>query len=276
MAALVGRAKPVVISVKAQKLKLSGGGCSAKYSIVKVLRNGVKLVLRELRWPRLTAGTSMLLWSIGGSGVAGLHPFDFSSRLRASRRCGQVLRSADIKAHGGDGRGDLRGGSFGRPVFAGVRGENLARTRSWPAAELSVWRATRSRGGWPAGPVKLRRLTGPGGRSWGAELGRGAGRRRHRPSRRRRGVDAKAKPSWVALPAGTELHRNAGAECRGAKLAGRHEVGAKSKLLWGRAGRGRKWGAKLAGVAQKAVAQSWRIARNCLKGFTPFRTSQDR
>jgi len=36
----------------------------------------------------------------------------------------------------------------------------------------------------------------------------------------------------VALPAGTELHRNAGAECWGAKLAGvaqnwrRHEVGA--------------------------------------------------
>jgi hypothetical protein len=34
--------------------------------------------------------------AIGGSGVAGLHPFDFSSRPRASRSYGQVLRSIDI------------------------------------------------------------------------------------------------------------------------------------------------------------------------------------
>ena len=31
----------------------------------------------------------MLLWSIGGAGVAGLHPFDFSKPTRASRHCGQ-------------------------------------------------------------------------------------------------------------------------------------------------------------------------------------------
>ena len=140
MAALVGRAKPVVISVKAQKLKLSGGGCSAKYSIVKVLRNGVKLVVRELRWPRLTAGTSMLLWSIGGPGVAGLHPFDFSSRPRASRRCGQVLRSADIKAdscdvfHRRGGASEATANKHGAsalkpgviPLMGGGRAERLA------------------------------------------------------------------------------------------------------------------------------------------------------
>ena len=160
--------------------------------------------------------------AIGGSGVAGLHPFDFSSRLRASRRCGQVLRSADIKAHGGDGRGDLRGGSFGRPVFAGVRGENLARSRSWAAAGLSVWRATRSRGGWPAGPVKLRRLTGPGAagagaRSWAApsppELAGSAELLWGAAEAGRGGVALLAQsaklPKRLALPAGTEVHRNA-------------------------------------------------------------------
>jgi hypothetical protein len=50
--------------------------------------------------------------------------------------------TADSKADGGDGRGDFRGESFERPVFSGVRGENLARERSWPAAEaggVELW-----------------------------------------------------------------------------------------------------------------------------------------
>jgi hypothetical protein len=60
------------------------------------------------------------------------------------------------------------------------------------------------------------------GQSWGAEMGGGVAK-----------LAQSAKlPKRVALPAGTEVHRNAGAECRGAKLAGaaqnwrRHEVGA--------------------------------------------------
>ena len=188
----------------------------------------------------------MLLWSIGGSGVAGLHPFDFRSRPRASRRCGQVLRSADIKAHGGDGRGDLRGGSFGRPVFAGVRGENLARSRSWPAAGLSVGErheaAAAGRGaGEAAAADRARRPKlgrGAGARSWAAAAQSWRDRRscfwgRCRPAGGRRTFGAIGEASKrVALPAGAELHRNAGAECRGAKLAGvaqnwrRREVGA--------------------------------------------------
>ncbi len=218
--------------------------------------------------------------AIGGSGVAGLHPFDFSSRLRASRRCGQVLRSADIKAHGGDGRGDLRGGSFGRPVFAGVRGENLARSRSWPAAELSVWRAARSRGGWPAGPVKLRRLTGPGadeagrirgGQSCGAELGGGV-------AKLARWV--KLQKGWRgggrSFEGGAASGHGASPKCRGG-MPGRETGGAAQSWRIGRScfwGGGPGLGAKCPVLA--GVTQSWRIARNCLKGFTPFRTSQDR
>jgi hypothetical protein len=85
------------------------------------------------------------------------HPFDFSSRLRASR-CGQVLRSADIKAEGCDGTVDLGGESFGSPVFSAVLGKNLARDRSWPAAELGVWRAVRS---WLAMAEKADQTTVP-------------------------------------------------------------------------------------------------------------------
>ncbi len=139
MAALVGRAKPVVISVKAQKLKLSGGGCSAKYSIVKVLRNGVKLVLRELRWPRLTAGTSMLLWSIGGAGVAGLHPFRFSSGLRASRSCGQ--RSCD-RLTTSKQTGAMAGAISGAEVSDGQRLRGFAE---------KTWRTNAHGGGHEAG-----------------------------------------------------------------------------------------------------------------------------
>jgi hypothetical protein len=40
-----------------------------------------------------------------------------------------VLRSTDIKAAGCDGSRDFRGERFERPVFAGVRGDNVARDR---------------------------------------------------------------------------------------------------------------------------------------------------
>ena len=204
----------------------------------------------------------------------GLHPSRFSSGLRASLQLRPaVLRSTDdIKAHGGDGRGDLRGGSFGRRVFAGVRGENLARSRSWPAAEVGVWRAARSRGGWPAGPVKLRRLTGPGAaeagaRSWGGRSWRrGAGRRR-------REVGAMGEASKKGGAAG---EHGASPKCRGG-MTGRETGGAARSwrevrsCFWG-GGPGR--GAKCPVLA--GVTQSWRIARSCLKGFTPFRASQDR
>jgi len=70
------------------------------------------------------------------------HPFDFQIktlrevRLRASRSYGQVLRSADMEADSCDGTGDLRGESFERPMFSGVRGVNVARCHSWAAAKL--------------------------------------------------------------------------------------------------------------------------------------------
>ena len=66
-----------------------------RYAVVKE-RCGAQRVLRELRWPRLAAGTSMLRTAaaaIAGSGVAGSHPCPFSSGPRASRYCGQ--RSCD-------------------------------------------------------------------------------------------------------------------------------------------------------------------------------------
>ncbi|MGP8242066.1 MAG: hypothetical protein ACLQQB_09935, partial [Solirubrobacteraceae bacterium] len=92
-------------------------------------------VWRELRWPRLAAGASVLL--VDRRVVAsGWHPFDFQIktlrevRLRASRSYGQVLRSADIKAEGCDGTVDFRGESFERPMFSGVRGVNVARCHS--------------------------------------------------------------------------------------------------------------------------------------------------
>src|SRR5208282_5629435 len=101
---------------------------------VAVLRTAV---WRELRWPRLAAGASMLRCgsnaAIGGLAF-GWHPFDFSSRLRASRHFGQILRSADIKADSCDGRGVFRAETLERPMFSGVRGENLARSRSSPTA----------------------------------------------------------------------------------------------------------------------------------------------
>jgi hypothetical protein len=200
-----------------------------------------------------------------------IRPASRAGSVQAFKLRPAVLRSTDdIKADGGDGRGDLRGGSFGRPVFAGVRGENLARTRSWPAAELSVWRAARSRGGWPAGPVKLRRLTGPGGRSWPdpgrPKLRRGAGRRR-------REVGALGEASKKGGAAG---EHGASPKCRGG-MTGRETGGAARSwrevrsCFWG-GGPGR--GAKCPVLA--GVTQSWRIARSCLKGFTPFRASQDR
>jgi hypothetical protein len=49
---------------------------------LRVLRNGLKRILLVLR-------RSVAL-------AFGLHPFDFSSRPRASRSYGQVLRSIDI------------------------------------------------------------------------------------------------------------------------------------------------------------------------------------
>ena len=47
----------------------------------------------------------------------------------------------DSKADGGDGRGDLRGESFGGPMFSGAGGEKLARERSWRRALSGrIWR----------------------------------------------------------------------------------------------------------------------------------------
>src|SRR5580693_9443580 len=71
------------------------------------------------------------------------HPCRFSSGPRVGLQLRPaVLRSTDgIKADGGDGGGDLRGESVERPMFPGRSVRNLARDRSWPAAELGGWRA---------------------------------------------------------------------------------------------------------------------------------------
>ncbi len=73
------------------------------YAFVKEL-SGAMLLVRRCCEKRVGAGTAVAavdgrhfgVAAIGGSGVAGLHPFDFSSRPRASRSYGQVLRSIDI------------------------------------------------------------------------------------------------------------------------------------------------------------------------------------
>jgi hypothetical protein len=108
------------------------GSQRATGAMLLVLRNDLKLV----RLVRRTAGAAVLRRSVALA--FGWHPFDFSSRLRASRFYGQVLRSADIKAEGCDGTVDLGGESFGSPVFSAVLGKNLARDRSWPEAEPAV------------------------------------------------------------------------------------------------------------------------------------------
>ena len=64
-----------------------------------------------------------------------------------------VLGSTEqIKADGGDGRGDLRGESFERPVFSGDRGGNLARCRS-----SAVGRRRPKAGDWGAERAHLAR-----------------------------------------------------------------------------------------------------------------------
>ncbi len=90
-----------------------------------------------------------------------------------------VLGSTEqIKADGGDGRGDLRGESFGGPVFSGDRGGNLARCRSW-----AVGRRRPKAGDWGAERAHLAKAAKGGGRprrTFGG-IGRaafGAGRRR--------------------------------------------------------------------------------------------------
>jgi hypothetical protein len=106
-----------------------------------VLRNGVKLV----RLVRRTAGASVLRRSVGLA--FGWHPFDFQIktlrevRLRASRHCGQVLRSADIKADGGDGFHRRRTSSEGKANGHGWfhveswRDPAHGRRRSWAFGE---------------------------------------------------------------------------------------------------------------------------------------------
>ena len=75
--------------------------------------------------------TSVLRWPVR---------VPFPSCFSSSRR-GFWDRLTQIKADGGDGRGDLRGESFERPVFSGDRGGNLARGRSWRRALSGrIWR----------------------------------------------------------------------------------------------------------------------------------------
>ena len=89
-----------------------------------------------------------------------------------------VLGSTEqIKADGGDGRGDLRAESFEGPVFSGDRDGNLARCRSWAvgrrpaeagggALSGRIWRELQ-KGAWTAGRrrAKLGRCRWASGRA---------------------------------------------------------------------------------------------------------------
>jgi len=71
-----------------------------------------------------------------------------------------VLGSTEqIKADGGDGRGDLRAESFEGPVFSGDRDGNLARCRSWAVG----WRRPKA-GDWGAERAHLAKAAKGGGR----------------------------------------------------------------------------------------------------------------
>ena len=86
--------------------------------------------------------------AIAAPGVAGLHPFDFSSPPRASRHCGQVLRSTDIKAASWDGTRDCRREVAGPgPQSQGFRG---ARQKTWRANAHG--RRSMPRYDWVGGP----------------------------------------------------------------------------------------------------------------------------
>jgi len=202
----------------------------------------------------------VLLWSIGGSGgPLRLHPFDFSSRLRASLHCGQVLRSADIKADSCDGRGDFRGESFEGPMFSGVRGGNLARCRSWREAEPAVFEGPKpglaqSRSGWLAaigGEVAARvpgrpELGALSGRIW-RELRKGA------TAGRRGGGDFwRIRRHFTEMAAGAARYRSgmAGAGFGGKLVGGtRRTFGEKGEAAAferrpGATGKGRRAGAE--------------------------------
>jgi hypothetical protein len=80
-----------------------------------------------------------------------------------------VLRSTDdSKADICDGTADSGGESFGGPVFAGVRGGNLARSRSSPAAEPGLSERAGLAGSGAA------EADGGGCPAWGGRSSRGA------------------------------------------------------------------------------------------------------
>ena len=177
--------------------------------------------------------------AIGGSGVAGLHPFDFSSRPRASRHCGQVLRSADIKADGCDvfhRRGGASGATANKHgALAPKRGARTLMGGGGAERLASDTKPRRLAGGAGEAAAADRARSG---QSWGAELGGDGAELTQRPNLH----------GWRCQRGGTSP------KCRGGML-GRETGGGGAKL---------------------AAARSWRIARSCLKGFTPFRASQDR
>jgi hypothetical protein len=148
------------------------------------------------RGPKLDAAKSWMprrSWMLRCGGVA---VWRWSVRVPFLSAFSRQLRgcwgsTADSKADGGDGRGDLRGESFERPVFAGVQRSKLARERScrtalsgriWRSFEVGAagercaagWRGRTTAGGWGAERAHLAKaggrgakLVAGGGRSWG-------------------------------------------------------------------------------------------------------------
>jgi hypothetical protein len=129
-----------------------------------------------------------------------------------------VLGSTEqIKADGGDGRGDLRAESFEGPVFSGDRDGNLARCRSWAvgwrpakagggALSGRIWRELQ-KGAWTAGRrrAKLGRCRWASGRA-GQEAG-GIGRAAFGFTELGEVHRNVGIPGWYA---GSGIHRNAG------------------------------------------------------------------
>jgi hypothetical protein len=114
-----------------------------------------------------------------------------------------VLGSTEqIKADGGDGRGDLRGESFGGPVFSGDRDGNLARCRSW-----AVGRRRPKAGGWGAERAHLARAA-----KRGVDGGPAAGKAGALPvgERPSRAGSWRNRPSCFWLHRIGEVHRNVG------------------------------------------------------------------
>jgi hypothetical protein len=153
-------------------------------------------------------------------------------------------------------------------MFAGDRGSKLARDRSPSAAEPAVLAAALSGRNWRSF-IQCAQLASDVQLAGGARSCFGG-----RP--KLAGAAARSWRKGRTFMGGAAGGGGASPKCRGG-MPGRETGGAARSwrevrsCFWGG---GPGLGAKCPVLA--GVTQSWRIARSCLKSFTPFRTSQDR